>query len=66
MTMPAKPTNRSPSPNRDDKHGTEPNTVPASKVGLSLTISNKTLKEFDRIQAETTKDVEEIQKFSWR
>ena len=41
-------------------------TVSASKVGLSLTISNKALKEFDRIQEETTKAAEKIQKFSWR
>ncbi len=44
----------------------ESKTVSASKVGLSLTISNKALKEFDRIQEQATKAAEKIQKFSWR
>ena len=43
-----------------------PKTVPASKVGLSLTISDKALKDFDRIQEETIKAAEKDQKFSWR
>ena len=42
-----------------------PKTVPASKVGLSLTISEKTLKDFDRIQEKTIKAVEKDQNFSW-
>ena len=41
-------------------------TVSASKVGLSLTISDKALKEFDRIQEKTIKAAEKDQKFSWR
>lgn len=40
--------------------------IPASKVGLSLTISDDTLKEFDRIQEETIQAAEKDQKFSWR
>ena len=43
-----------------------PKTVPASKVGLSLTISDKALKDFDRIQERTIKAAEKGQKFSWR
>ena len=58
------------------EHGTDPKptgggapkrkTIPASDVGLSLTISDETLKEFDRIQEETIKAAEEHQEFSWR
>ena len=44
----------------------ERKTIAASKVGLSLTISDKALKEFDRIQEETIRAVEKDQKFSWR
>ena len=43
----------------------KPKTVPASKVGLSLTISDKALKDFDRIQEKTIKAAEKDQKFSW-
>ena len=60
---------------RED-HSTEPTpdagqtpkrrTIAANKVGLSLTISDKALKEFDRIQEETIKAAEKDQKFSWR
>ena len=41
-----------------------PKTVSASKVGLSLTISDKALKDFDRIQEKTIKAAEADQKFS--
>ena len=64
--MPAIPTSRGTRPDSDPARASKPKTVPASKVGLSLTIKDKALKEFDRIQAETTKEAEEIQKFSWR
>ena len=41
-------------------------TILASDVGLSLTLSDKVLKEFDRIQEETIRAAEEDQNFSWR
>lgn len=41
-------------------------TIPASEVGVTLTISNKALEEVDRIQEETIKAAQESQKFSWR
>ena len=41
-------------------------TILASEVGLSLTISDKALKEFDRIQEETVRAAEKNQNFSWR
>jgi len=41
-------------------------TIPASVVGVTLTISEKALAELDRIQEETIKAAQESQKFSWR
>ena len=41
-------------------------TIPASDVGVTLTISEKALAELDRIQEETIKAAQEGQKFSWR
>ena len=41
-------------------------TIPASEVGVTLTISDKALKEIDRIQEENIKAAQEGQKFSWR
>ena len=41
-------------------------TIPASEVGVTLTISEKALAELDRIQEETIKAAQESQKFSWR
>ena len=41
-------------------------TIPASDVGVTLTISKKALEEVDRIQEETIKAAQEVQKFSWR
>ena len=41
-------------------------TIPASEVGVTLTISDKALKKLDQIQEETIKAAQEDQKFSWR
>lgn len=64
--MSTKPSSRGARPTPDATRASKPKTVSASKVGLSLTIKDKALKEFDRIQSETTNQAEEIQKFSWR
>ena len=64
--MATKRTDGSPDPTPDSGSATKPKTIPASKVGLSLTISDKALKDFDRIQEETIKAAEKDQKFSWR
>lgn len=64
--MDTKPTDRNTRFDRDAGSPSKPKTVAASKVGLSLTIKDKALKDFDRIQAETTKEAAEIQKLSWR
>ena len=40
-------------------------TILACEVGLSLTLSDETLKEFDRIQEEIISAAEKDQKFSW-
>ena len=40
-------------------------TIPASEVGLSLTISDEMRKEFDRIQNEIIRAAEETRGFLW-
>ena len=47
-------------------HVSKRTTIPASDVGVTLTISKKALEELDRIQEETIKAAQEGQKFSWR
>ena len=44
----------------------ENTTFPAHEVGLSLTISDDVIKEFERLQAETIRTAEEEREFSWR
>ena len=41
-------------------------TIPASEVGVTLTISDKARVELDRIQEETNKAAQEGRKFYWR
>ena len=41
-------------------------TIPASEVGVTLTISDEARAELDRIQEETNKAAQEGQKFYWR
>ena len=41
-------------------------TIPASVVGVTLTISEKACAELDRIQEETIKAAREGRKLSWR
>ena len=57
---------RDPVPSEDNAQVSKRKIIPASDVGVSLTISNKALKEVDRIQEETIKAAQEVQKFSWR
>ncbi len=64
--MTTKPTDHSTDPKPDAGQAPERKTILASEVGLSLTISDETLKEFDRIQEETVKAAEKNQDFSWR
>ena len=53
-------------PKPEAGHVPERRTIPASEVGLSLTLTDETLKEFDRIQGETIRAAEKDQNFSWR
>lgn len=53
-------------PKREVGHAPERRTIPASEVGLSLTLSEETIKEFDRIQEKTIRAAEKEQNFSWR
>ena len=57
---------RDATPSQDTAHGSKRTTIPASEVGVTLTISNKALEELDRIQEETIKAAQEGQKSSWR
>ena len=65
-TMPTKRTDHSTGTTPETGQPPKRKTIPAGKVGLSLTIRPKALKEFDRIQEETIKAAEKDQKFSWR
>ena len=64
--MTTRQTPRSASPSREASDVSERKTISASKVGVTLRISDKTLRELDRIQEETIKAAQEDQKFSWR
>ena len=64
--MATKPKDNSTDPTPDTGQAFERKTIAARKVRLSLTISDKALKEFDRIQEETIKAAEKDRKFSWR
>ena len=64
--MTTKQTDHSTDPEHDADQTSTRKTILASEVGLSLTISDKALKEFDRIQEETVRAAEKNQNFSWR
>ncbi len=64
--MANKQTDRGTPPKPAAGQSSERKTVPANSVGLSLTITKKALRDFDRIQQETIKAAEKDQKFSWR
>ena len=63
--MATKRTDQGANPKTESGQAPKRKTIPASKVGLSLTISDKALKEFDQIQEETIKGAEKDQNFSW-
>ena len=63
--MASKQTKEGSEPTTDTGRVPKRKTVAASKVGLSLTLSEKTLKEFDRKQEKTIKAAEKDQNFSW-
>ena len=46
--------------------GSERKTIPASEVGLSLTISDRALKEWDRIQGKIIQSAVENRGFVWQ
>lgn len=59
-------TPRAPDRSKETTQVPKRTTIPASDVGITLTISDKALKEIDRIQEENIKAAQEGQKFSWR
>ena len=64
--MPARHTRDYTTPPRETTEFSDRTTIPASEVGVTLTISDKALKKLDQIQEETIKAAHEDQKFSWR
>ena len=64
--MASKRTDHSTDSTSDTGQARKRETIPASKVGVTLTISNKALEEIDRIQEESIKAAQEAQKFSWK
>ena len=57
---------QSPKPTQPIVRASHRTTLPASDVGVTLTISEDARAELDRIQEETIKAAQEGQKFSWR
>ena len=53
-------------PSRETTEDPVRRTIPASQVGVTLTISHKALKKLDQIQEEAIKAAQEVQRFSWR
>ena len=53
-------------PSREGADDSKRTTIPATKVGVTLTISDKALKELDQIREETIKAAQKDQKLSWR
>ena len=59
-------TPQSPTPSQGAARVSGRTTIPASDVGVTLTISKKALEELERIHDETIKAAQEAQKFSLR
>ena len=57
---------RDPTPYEGNAQISKRRIIPASEVGVSLTISKEALKAMDRIEQETIKATQKAQKFSWR
>ena len=55
-----------PALSQDTAQVSERKTIPASDVGVTLTIGHKALEEIDQIQEETIEAAQVSQKFSWR
>lgn len=57
---------RDPASSEDKIQVPKRKTIPASDVGVSLTVSDKALKEVERLQEKTIEAAQEVHKFSWR
>ena len=64
--MPTQKARDSALPSREGADHSKRTTIPASKVGVTLTISDNALKELDQIREETIKAAQKDQKLSWR
>ena len=61
-----KETPRGPDRSNQSASASKRTTIPASDVGVTLTISDNALRKIDRIQEESIAAAKEGQKFSWR
>lgn len=64
--METRQTEHSKDPMPEGVEAADRQTIPASEVGLSLTLGDEALKEFDRVQEDNIKAAENNQNFSWR
>lgn len=64
--MPTRRTRDSGEPSRETTQDLKRPTISASDVGVTLRISDETLKEIEQIQEENIKAAQEDQKFAWR
>ena len=64
--MPTRRTVQSGAPSRETPQDLKRPTISATDVGVTLRLSDETLKEIEQIQEENIKAAQEDQKFSWR
>ena len=64
--MPKRQTRDGATPSREITDHSLRRTIPASKLGVTLTISDTALKGLERIREETVKAAQEDQEFFWR
>ena len=64
--MPPRKTRDNPETSQATPHRGRRKTIPTPKVGFTLTISEKAMKEIDRSEEEAIKAAQDDQKFAWR
>ena len=53
-------------PPQEERREVKRRRIPASEVGVTLTISDEALRQLDQIQEEAIQAAQDDQKFSWR
>ena len=64
--MPRSKTHESAEPPQEKRREVKKRRIPASEVGVTLTISDEALRKLDQIQEEAIQAAQDDQKFSWR